>query len=112
MFSAPATAITGPPIRNPAELLALTTTDCPDSNARRSAPADDLVISIEIAAIPSTTVTPESAPSTATAAGVVQMPIPTQHSPIKVHEIAASGTGEIRRITARDAIVPTTEPIP
>ena len=110
--SAPAAAITGPPISSPAELPALTTTDCPDNNARRSAPADDLVIRIEIAAIPSTTVAPDSAPKAATAAGVVQTPIPIQPSPIQAQAIAAIGIGETRLTTAREMLVPTTAPTP
>ncbi|WP_185445876.1 hypothetical protein [Kribbella qitaiheensis] len=110
--SAPAIAISGPPISNPAELPALTTTDCPDNKARRSAPTDDLVIRIEIAAIPSTTVTPDNAPNAATATGVVHTPIPTHPSPIQAHAIEAIGIGGIRRTTASDTAVPTTAPTP
>jgi len=83
----------GAPASIPAELPAFTTTLCPDSRARRSAPADDRVMTTEIAAIPSTTVSPESAPITATTAGVVQSPMPTQDNPMQAHAIEAKGTG-------------------
>lgn len=66
----------------------------------------------EIAAIPSTTVTPDNPPSTATAAGVVHTPIPIQHNPISAQTVPASGTGANLRTTASEIIVPTTEPIP
>ena len=110
--SAPTAAITGPPMSNPAELPALTITDCPDNNARRSDPADDLVIRIEIAAIPSTTVTPDSAPNAATATGVVHTPIPIHPSPIDAQAIVAIGIGGTRLTTANETLVPTTAPTP
>lgn len=110
--SAPAAAMIGPPASIPAELLALTTTLCPDSSVRRSAPADDRVMMTEMAAIPRTTVTPESAPITATTAGVVHRPMPTQHSPMQVQAIDANGTGLIRRTIASETAVPITDPTP
>src|SRR4051794_30311139 len=74
--SAPSAPMIGPPASIPAALPAFTTTLWPDNNARRSAPADDLVISTEIAAFPTTTVSPANAPITATTTGVVHKPIP------------------------------------
>ncbi len=102
----------GPPTSMPAALPAFTTTLCPESNARRSAPADDRVMRTEIAAIPITTVTPDSAPITATTGGVVQTPIPTQHSPLQAHAIDAVTTGRVRRTTANETAVPTSDPTP
>jgi hypothetical protein len=102
----------GPPASIPAELPAFTTTFCPDSSARRSAPSDDRVMRTEIAAMPSTTVTPDTAPRTATTGGVVHRPMPIQQTPIVAQAAAASGTGGIRRTTAREIVVPMTEPMP
>lgn len=110
--SAPIAAITGPPISSPAELPAFTITDCPDSNARRSAPPDDLVITIEIAAIPSTTVTPDSAPNPATAAGVVHTPIPAHANPIVAHAIVANAIGGTRFTISSETLVPSSAPTP
>ncbi len=97
---------------NPAELAALTITVCPESNARRSDPAEDLVITIEIAAIPSTTVTPDSAPNPATATGAVQTPIPIHPSPIVAQAIVAIGIGGTRFTIASETLVPTSAPTP
>src|SRR5215217_5237151 len=102
----------GPPASIPAALPAFTTTLWPDNNARRSTPADDLVISTEIAAIPITTVSPDNAPITATTTGVVHKPIPTQHRPIQAHATDAVRTGLVRRTTVSDAAVPISEPTP
>lgn len=102
----------GPPISRPAELLALTTTPCPLSRARRSAPADDWVMANEIAEIPITTVSPENAPATATTGGLGHRPIATQHIPLQAHATAAQATGGVRRTTASAIAVPTSEPTP
>src|SRR5689334_1118996 len=101
-----------PPASRPTELLALTTTDCPDSNARRSDPFDVRVIAAEIAVIPQTMTTPETAPNTATLVVLAHRPMPAQHSPVIAQAAPASGTAGNLLTTFTATSVPSRAPTP